>query len=251
MVEIIAAIIAFIIGTFLGSFYTLAVYRIPIKQDITHERSYCPKCNHKLNFLDLVPVFSYIFLGGKCRYCKNKIRPRYLILEIISGFAFIFYILSLNLDLYNIQFGDIIKIFFGMIYISIFAITAGIDFENKKIEKSMMVFTAITSIIYMLYLYILGVNMYRYVIYFMIIICLLVIDKIKPSYTIDIITYMLLILLYMGTDATLGVIAITFIAIAIKSIINIIRKKEFKPAIGAIFSIVSVCILIVQNFITV
>lgn len=251
MVEIIAAIIAFIIGTFLGSFYTLAVYRIPIKQDITHERSYCPKCNHKLNFLDLVPVFSYIFLGGKCRYCKNKIRPRYLILEIISGFAFMFYILSLNLDLYNIQFGDIIKIFFGMIYISIFAITAGIDFENKKIEKSMMVFTAITSIIYMLYLYILGVNMYRYVIYFMIIICLLVIDKIKPSYTIDIITYMLLILLYMGTDATLGVIAITFIAIAIKSIINIIRKKEFKPAIGAIFSIVSVCILIVQNFITV
>lgn len=251
MVEIIAAIIAFIIGTFLGSFYTLAVYRIPIKQDITHERSYCPKCNHKLNFLDLVPVFSYIFLGGKCRYCKNKIRPRYLILEIISGFAFMFYILSLNLDLYNIQFGDIIKIFFGMIYISIFAITAGIDFENRKIEKSMMVFTAITSIIYMLYLYILGVNMYRYVIYFMIIICLLVIDKIKPSYTIDIITYMLLILLYMGTDATLGVIAITFIAIAIKSIINIIRKKEFKPAIGAIFSIVSVCILIVQNFITV
>ena len=93
--------------------------------------------------------------------------------------------------------------------------------------------------------------MYRYVIYFMIIICLLVIDKIKPSYTIDIITYMLLILLYMGTDAPLGVIAITFIAIAIKSIINIIRKKEFKPAIGAIFSIVSVCILIVQNFITV
>lgn len=251
MVEIIAAIIAFIIGTFLGSFYTLAVYRIPIKQDITHERSYCPKCNHKLNFLDLVPVFSYIFLGGKCRYCKNKIRPRYLILEIISGFAFMFYILSLNLDLYNIQFGDIIKIFFGMIYISIFAITAGIDFENRKIEKSMMAFTAITSIIYMLYLYILGVNMYRYVIYFMIIICLLVIDKIKPSYTIDIITYMLLILLYMGTDATLGVIAITFIAIAIKSIINIIRKKEFKPAIGAIFSIVSVCILIVQNFITV
>ena len=251
MVEIIAAIIAFIIGTFLGSFYTLAVYRIPIKQDITHERSYCPKCNHKLNFLDLVPVFSYIFLGGKCRYCKNKIRPRYLILEIISGFAFIFYILSLNLDLYNIQFGDIIKMFFGMIYISIFSITAGIDFENRKIEKSMMVFTAITSIIYMLYLYILGVNMYRYVIYFMIIICLLVIDKIKPSYTIDIITYMLLILLYMGTDATLGVIAITFIAIAIKSIINIIRKKEFKPAIGAIFSIVSVCILIVQNFITV
>ena len=251
MVEIIVAIIAFIIGTFLGSFYTLAVYRIPIKQDITHERSYCPKCNHRLNFLDLVPVFSYIFLRGKCRYCKEKIRPRYLILEIVSGLAFMFYILSLNLNLYNIVPGDIFKVFFGMIYISIFAITAGIDFENKKIEKGMMVFTTITTIIYMLYLYILGVNMYRYVIYFMIIICLLAIDRIKPSYTLDIVTYMLLILLYMGTEATIEIIAITFIAIAIKSIINIVRKKEFKPAIGAIFSIVSVCVLIVQNFITV
>lgn len=251
MLETITVIIAFIMGTFLGSFYTLAVYRIPLKQDITHERSYCPKCNHKLNFLDLVPVFSYIFLRGKCRYCGEKIRPRYLILEIISGLVFALYILSLNLDLYNVGTGDIIKIFFGMIYISIFAITAGIDFENKKIEKSMMVFTTITSIMYMLYLYILGVNMYRYVIYFMIIICLLVIDKIKPSYTLDVITYMLLILLYMGTDATIGIIAITFIAIAIKGIFNIIKKKEFRPAICAIFSVVAVCILILQNFITV
>ena len=112
--DYILYILIFYVGAIFGSFITLAIDRIPLKQDITHERSYCPKCNHKLNFLDLVPVFSYIFLGGKCRYCKNKIRPRYLILEIISGFAFMFYILSLNLDLYNIQFGDIIKIFFGI-----------------------------------------------------------------------------------------------------------------------------------------
>ena len=135
MIELIIALMAFIIGTVLGSFCTLAVYRIPIKQDITHERSYCPNCNHKLNFLDLIPVFSYIFLGGKCRYCKDKIRPRYLILEISSGIMFMLYVLSLKLDFLNIQLGDILKIFFGMMYISIFAITAGIDLENKKIEK--------------------------------------------------------------------------------------------------------------------
>lgn len=251
MLETIVAVMAFIMGTFLGSFFTLAVYRIPIKQDITHERSYCPKCNHKLNFLDLVPVFSYIFLGGKCRYCKEKIRPRYIILELMSGIIFMLYILSLNLDLYNIQIGDLIKILFGMIYIGIFSITAGIDLENIKIEKGIMVFLAITSIIYMLYLYILGVNMYRYVIYLMIIICLLVIDKVKPSYTLDIITYILLTLLYMGTEAMILIIAITFIIIALKNLIDIIRKKEFKPAIGAIFSSVSICILIIKNFITI
>jgi len=68
-------IILFAMGITFGSFYTLALYRIPKRQDITHTHSYCPNCNHKLGFLDLIPVFSYIFLGAKCRYCKQKIRP--------------------------------------------------------------------------------------------------------------------------------------------------------------------------------
>src|SRR5574344_1035034 len=81
--EIIIYTIIFIIGTMMGSFLTLAVYRIPLKQDITHKRSYCPNCNHRLQFLDLIPIFSYIFLKGKCRYCGNKIRARYILLEIL------------------------------------------------------------------------------------------------------------------------------------------------------------------------
>ena len=251
MVEIIAAIIVFIMGAFLGSFCTLAVYRIPLKQDITHERSYCPNCKHKLGFFDLFPIFSYIFLGGKCRYCKEKIRPRYLIIEVLSGIVFLLYVLSLNINIYNIQIGDLIKIIFGMVYICLFTITAGIDLEKRNIEKGLLVFTTITSIIYMLYLYILGVNMYRYVIYFMIIICLLVIDKIKPSYTLDIITYMLLVLLYIGTDLMIFIIATTLIAIALKNIADKLRKNDSKPAIGAIFSIVSIASIIIQNFITI
>lgn len=93
--------------------------------------------------------------------------------------------------------------------------------------------------------------MYRYVIYIMIIMCLLVINQIKPSYTLDIITYMLLTLLYIGTEAMILIIAITFIVIAVQNIISIINKKEFKPAIGAIFSIASICVLIVKNFVTI
>ena len=89
IIEIIILVTIAIAGTVFGSFFTLAVHRIPKKEDITHERSYCPKCNHKLQFLDLIPVFSYLFLGGKCRYCKEKIRPRYLLLEIFSGLVFL------------------------------------------------------------------------------------------------------------------------------------------------------------------
>ena len=87
--KIVLYIYIYIIGVVLGSFFTLAIHRIPRKQDITHTRSYCPNCNHRLNFLDLIPVLSYIFLGGKCRYCHEKIRPRYLIIEVLSGIAFL------------------------------------------------------------------------------------------------------------------------------------------------------------------
>ena len=63
--NIVFYIVLFIIGTLFGSFYTLAVYRIPQRQDITHTHSYCPNCKHKLGFLDLIPIFSYVFLRGK------------------------------------------------------------------------------------------------------------------------------------------------------------------------------------------
>ena len=52
--DIFFYIIIFIIGTVFGSFFTLAVYRIPLKKDITHERSFCPNCNHKLGFWDMI-----------------------------------------------------------------------------------------------------------------------------------------------------------------------------------------------------
>jgi leader peptidase (prepilin peptidase)/N-methyltransferase len=52
-------------------------------------QSHCVSCNHKLGPLDLIPIFSYLFLGGKCRYCKEKIRSRYVLLEIMSGLAFL------------------------------------------------------------------------------------------------------------------------------------------------------------------
>ena len=60
IMDVMLYILIFIIGTLFGSFYTLAVYRIPKRQDITHTHSYCPNCNHKLGILDLIPILSYI-----------------------------------------------------------------------------------------------------------------------------------------------------------------------------------------------
>ena len=165
MANIIIYSMIFIIGTLLGSFFTLAVHRIPLKQDITHERSYCPNCNHKLNFLDLIPVLSYLFLEGKCRYCKNKIRPRYLILEILSGITFLLLALSLKIDIFNFNVETLGYLIFGMLYISTLIMIGGIDKEYNKITKSILIFGIIIEIMYITYLYVLKVNIYRYIIY--------------------------------------------------------------------------------------
>ena len=139
--EIFIYTIIFIIGCFFGSFFTLAVYRIPRKEDILIKHSYCPSCNHKLGFLDLFPIFSYIFLGGKCRYCKNKIRPRYFILEVFSGLTFLLYAISLKRSVIEI---NIVNMFFSYIYIAILFIIAGIDKENNNKKKNVLILAMVS-----------------------------------------------------------------------------------------------------------
>jgi len=65
------------------------IYRIPRQQGVSRGRSICPACSHTLSFLDLVPVFSYIFLKGKCRYCGEKISIRYPIVEMLNGLLYV------------------------------------------------------------------------------------------------------------------------------------------------------------------
>lgn len=70
--HIFNCVMIFIIGLVFGSFYNVVGYRLPNKMSIVFQ-SHCPNCNHKLNFYELIPVLSYIFLGGKCKKCKCKI----------------------------------------------------------------------------------------------------------------------------------------------------------------------------------
>lgn len=87
--ELVYSIFMFIIGTLFGSFFTLATYRIPRKQDIVKTRSYCPNCKHKLGFFDCFPILSYVSTIGRCRYCKKPISIRYPLIEFASGMVFL------------------------------------------------------------------------------------------------------------------------------------------------------------------
>lgn len=89
-IYLIWAIFSFAVGTLFGSFFTLAIYRIPRKQDITHTRSYCPNCKHRLGFFDCFPILSFVSTIGRCKYCQKKISLRYPLIELLSGFVFLF-----------------------------------------------------------------------------------------------------------------------------------------------------------------
>ncbi|MDR3224812.1 MAG: prepilin peptidase [Clostridiales Family XIII bacterium] len=80
-------LLIFAIGATIGSFLNVLVYRLPRNLDFVKGFSFCPKCEHRLKPLDLVPILSWLFLKGRCRYCGEKISPRYLIVEAVSGAA--------------------------------------------------------------------------------------------------------------------------------------------------------------------
>ena len=86
-------------GLCIGSFLNVLIYRIPNNLNFAKGRSMCPNCNHTLGVFDLCPVFSYAFLGGKCRYCKTKISIRYALIEILTAvlFVLVFVVNSFNL----------------------------------------------------------------------------------------------------------------------------------------------------------
>ena len=80
--------VSFLTGLSVGSFLNCLIYRLHKGESFWKGRSYCPKCKHKLGILDLIPVFSFIFLRGKCRYCHQKISWQYPLVELCTAILF-------------------------------------------------------------------------------------------------------------------------------------------------------------------
>lgn len=79
------AVIAFIFGVVVGSFLNVVAYRVPRGESVVAPRSNCPSCHTTLTFVDLLPVISWLTLGGRCRYCRVPISVRYPVIELITG----------------------------------------------------------------------------------------------------------------------------------------------------------------------
>lgn len=91
----------FIYGIIFGSFFNVVGLRVPKKESIVSPPSHCTKCNRKLRPFDLIPIFSYIALRGKCKECGQRISPIYPMMEFVTGvlFAFAYYRIGFSYEL--------------------------------------------------------------------------------------------------------------------------------------------------------
>lgn len=138
--KIIFGIIIFLYGIVIGSFLNVCIYRIPLKESLSKERSHCMKCGYQLRWYDLVPLFSYLFLGGKCRKCKEHISAQYPTIEGLNG---ILYVLTFLVNGWSID---------SVIYcllISVLIVLSMIDFRTNMIPIGINVFILALGLIHL------------------------------------------------------------------------------------------------------
>ncbi len=109
-------LIVFALGTIIGSFLNVCIYRIPRGQSIVFPPSRCIPCGTRLKFKDMIPVISYITLKGRCRYCGEHINIIYPVVEVAAGLIYLFTFINLGYTYltvkYMILFSGLIVVFF-------------------------------------------------------------------------------------------------------------------------------------------
>ena len=100
-------LISFVIGSIVGSFYNVCIYRLPNDLDVVSKSSFCTSCKYKIPFYLNIPIISYILNFGKCKNCKNKISISYLVVEVLTASLFVYAYM-----LYGVSFKSLAFIIF-------------------------------------------------------------------------------------------------------------------------------------------
>lgn len=127
--EIIIPVLIFITGLIAGSFFNVVICRLPREKSIVFPRSSCNSCGTTLKAMDLIPVLSFIFLGGKCRYCNAKISFRYPFVELLTGIVYV---------ILYIKYGLSIDFIFTVYLMSVLIIVFFIDLDHMIIPNELV-----------------------------------------------------------------------------------------------------------------
>lgn len=131
MTDILFGILFGGLGLIIGSFLNVCIYRIPNKTFFINSRSYCPNCGETLKWYDMFPVLSYIFLGGKCRFCKERISIRYPLIEAANMLLWLGAFLR-----FGISWASLL----AAVLLSALLVMAMIDFDTMEIPNGLVVF---------------------------------------------------------------------------------------------------------------
>ena len=130
-----------VLGLVIGSFLNVCIYRIPVEESIAFPPSHCGKCQHNLSPIDLVPVLSFIFLRGRCKYCNEKISIRYPLIESLNGILYLIVYLKFGLTLIALKY---------CILVSILIVIGMIDYDTQFVFTSTTIFGGIIAVIFII-----------------------------------------------------------------------------------------------------
>ena len=122
--SVLLAFLFVLLGLFVGSFLNVCIDRLPRGKSIVSPPSHCDACNRKLGVLDLVPVFSYLVLRGRCRYCQAHIPVKLPVVEGVTALLFFF--------LYW-KFGLGIELAISLVYLSLLIVIFVVDLEHQLV----------------------------------------------------------------------------------------------------------------------
>ena len=132
------SIIIFLYGIIIGSFLNVCIYRIPKKENIVTTRSHCMSCGYQLRWYDLIPLFSWLALGGRCRKCKAKISVQYPAIEALNGVLYLIVFLC---------YGVSIETLLYCLMASALLALSVIDFRTFEIPLGFNVFIAVLGLV--------------------------------------------------------------------------------------------------------
>ncbi len=132
-------VLIILLGLIIGSFLNVCIYRISREESISFPQSHCTSCGYNLKPKDLIPVFSYIFLGARCRRCKEKISIRYPLVEILNACLYL---------LIYLKYGLTLDFFKFCLFVSLLIVIGFIDFETKYVYNSTVIFGIVSGIIF-------------------------------------------------------------------------------------------------------
>lgn len=143
---IILYTIIFSFGMIIGSFLNVCIYRLPREESLIKTSSHCVRCNTKIKRYDLIPIFSWLFLRGKCRNCGEKISGRYPLVEALNALSYVAVFMALNVDtmfhsLKNTANAIILCALFSMLIVIAF-----IDWDTQEMNLSILILIALLAV---------------------------------------------------------------------------------------------------------